>query len=510
MAHRNEKNGQPFTFRDPEDFARMRDLLKSSGFTDPGLLEAIGGGSIPATCGNNLSLLLERTGSGSALHTLVRLFLMGIPVEAGILQNVIRPMTLGAWRQAGLITGNGADITATIQLLPFQELVLAFDRPVRHDTVMQPDHVMGIGGSTITLSRLTIRNQVHRTLDLGTGCGVHALMAAAHSGRVTATDLNPRAVRLARFNARLNGIANVECLEGNLFEPVHHGRFDLVVTNPPYVISPEMRFIYRDGGMASDGICRHIIREVPRHLNTGGFCQMLCNWAQEADQDWRDRLAEWFDETGCDAWIMRSESLGAAEYAAKWIRHTERHDREAAFAERFRQWMAYYEKLGIASIGSGLITLRKTESGANWFRADESPEKMQGPCGSGVARGFALMDFLQTVAKDEKLLETRLHYAPDLRLEQQYEPTPEGWKTTASVIRLAEGLTYRGNADPLIANLIVHCNGEKPLKDLVPSMAGALGTEPGQIAPTVCQIIRKLIEQGFLLPEDPDDGISGR
>ena len=505
MTHQDENIGQPFVFPDPDDFARMRDLLKSSGFMDPDLLETIGG--IPANGGDDLPMLLERTSSGSPLHTLVRLFLMGTPVAAAVFQNAIRPMTLDAWRQAGLIAGNGTDITATIQLLPFQKLALAFDRPVRHGTTMQPDHVMGIGGSTITLSHLTIRNPVRRTLDLGTGCGVHALMAAVHSSHVTATDLNPRAVRLARFNALLNGVANVECLEGSLFEPVRHGRFDLVVTNPPFVISPEMRFIYRDGGMASDGICRRIVQEVPRHLNTGGFCQMLCNWAQEADRDWRDRLTEWFAETGCDAWVMRSESLGAAEYAAKWIRHTERHDREAAFAERFRQWTAYYEKLGIASIGSGLITLRKTESGANWFRADESPEKMEGPCGSEVARGFALMDFLQTVASDEQLLETRLRYAPDLRLEQQYEPTAEGWKTSASVIHLAKGLAYRGNTDPLIANLIVHCNGEKPLKDLVPSMARALETEPGQVAPMVCQIIRKLIEQGFLLPED---GLSDR
>jgi hypothetical protein len=501
MAHQYEKNGQPFTFRDPDDFARMRNLLKTEGFMDHDVLETIGISNLPAIDGNDHPLLLERTGSGSPLHTLIRLFLMEAPVEAGILQNAIRPMTLDAWRQAGLITGNGADITATIKLLPFQGLVLAFDRSGLLETPLRPHYVMGIGGSTITLSHLTIRKQARRALDLGTGCGVHALLAAAHSDQVTATDLNPRAVRLARFNARLNGVANVECLEGDFFEPVHDRRFDLVVTNPPFVISPETRFIYRDGGMTADGVCRRIVREAPRHLNAGGFCQILCNWGQEADRDWKVRLAEWFDETGCDAWVMRSESLGAADYASKWIRHTEFHDRETPFAERFRQWMAYYEKLGIESIGMGLITLRKTESGANWFRADESPDKMQGPCGDDVARGFVLMDFLQTAGEDEKLLETRLHYAPDLRLEQKYEPTPEGWKTTASVIHLADGLTYRGNADPLIANLIVHCDGRKPLKALLPDMARSLGTEPENIAPTLCQLIRKLIEQGFLLPK---------
>ena len=220
------------------------------------------------------------------------------------------------------------------------------------------------------------------------------------------------------------------------------------------------------------------------------------------DRDWKDRLRGWFAETGCDAWVMRSESLRSAEYASKWIRNTEFHDRETPFAERFRKWMAYYEEHGIESIGMGLITMRRSSAKAPWFRADQSSEKMIGPCGPDVLRGFVGMDFLQTVAKDEQLLESRLHSNPDIRLEQQYEPSSDGWKTTASTIFLASGLAYRGNADTLIANLIVHCDGRKPLKALLPAMAAALGTEAEKIAPTVCQLIRKLVQQGFLLPEE--------
>ncbi len=211
-------------------------------------------------------------------------------------------------------------------------------------------------------------------------------------------------------------------------------------------------------------------------------------------------MESWFEGTGCDAWVMRSETLTTATYASTWIKHTEFFDQEEEFAERFKKWIAYYEKLGIESIGAGLITMRKSADKTNWFRADESPERMQGPCGESIARGFELRDFLETVKDDNTLLSNCLRYSQDIRLEQQLEPNEQGWKTTASSISLTKGFTYKGNSDPVIANLIIKCDGKKPLKELIPEMAASLGADPGQITPTLCQLIRKLIEQGFLLP----------
>ena len=500
MAHRNDTADTPVQFEDPDDYARMRELLHAAGFMDPRLPESLGIPRAPAAEEGDLHLILRRTGSGSPLHTLVRLFMMGRPVAAEHLKRAIHPMSVDGWRRAGLVSADGPEVSASVRLLPFQGLALAFDRPELLGTPLGSNYVMGIGGSTLTLATLTIRERSRRTLDLGTGCGVHAVLAAAHSDEVTAADLNPRAVGMARFNARLNGAAGVACVQGDLFAPVGGRRFDLVVSNPPFVISPENHFVYRDGGMASDGLTRRIVREAPRHLNPGGFCQILCNWAQEAGRDWPERLSAWVAGTGCDAWVMRSETMTAEAYAAKWIRHTEHGDGEAAAAERYDRWVDYYDRLGIASIGSGLITLRRSDGGPNWFRADESPEKMEGPSGGHVARGFALMDFLERAAGDETLLDACLRCAPDLRLEERYAPSPEGWKTVGSVIRLTEGLAYRGNADALMANLIVCCDGRTPLRALVAGLADASGVAVDRIAPNLCPIIRKLVERGFLLP----------
>jgi methylase of polypeptide subunit release factors len=72
-------------------------------------------------------------------------------------------------------------------------------------------------------------------LDVGTGSGVLAILAAQHSDQVTAIDVNPRALMFARFNARLNGVSHLQLLEGSWFEPVAGRTFDLIACNPPYV-----------------------------------------------------------------------------------------------------------------------------------------------------------------------------------------------------------------------------------------------------------------------------------
>ena len=256
--------------------------------------------------------------------------------------------------------------------------------------------------------------------------------------------------------------------------------------------------------MEADSVSRNIARQVPRFLEDGGFCQILCNWAEKDGSDWQQQLAQWFEGSNCDVWVMRSESLSPAAYASKWISHTEFSDEDTQFSKRFHHWLDYYERLGITSFGAGLITMRRRAKGPNWFYADESPEKMLGPCGDSITRGFALRDFLETVKDDRALLACRLKFSPDLLLEQQFTPSEQGWQITGSSIHLAKGLAFRGNSDTVMANLMIHCDGSKALQELLPDMAAALQADPAQLAPLVCQLIRTLVVQGFLLPTGQD------
>src|SRR5581483_1890218 len=98
------------------------------------------------------------------------------------------------------------------------------------------NHVLGISPASTSLAQQTIREPFGRALDLGTGCGVQALHLARHCEEVVATDVNSRALWMTRFNAALNGV-RVDVRDGSFFEPISDERFDLITTNPPFVIS---------------------------------------------------------------------------------------------------------------------------------------------------------------------------------------------------------------------------------------------------------------------------------
>jgi hypothetical protein len=309
----------------------------------------------------------------------------------------------------------------------------------------------------------------------------------------------------------------MECAEGDLFAPAAGRQFDLVVSNPPFVISPENRYIYRDGGMEGDEICRTIVREAPAFLNEGGFCQILCNWVEKAGQDWQERLADWFRNTRCDAWVMRSETQDIETYATTWIRHTELHD-TADFANRFEQWLSYYEGKGINAVSAGVITMRRTDRHSPWFRADDAPRSMIGPAGEAIARGFELRDFLETARDDASLLEARFLLSPDAALECRQKPVPGGWQDTTRTLSLERGFNYSGRIDHFVEHILTACDGQRQLSDVLGSIAGMPGIDLGKVKETFCGVVRSLIEHGFLLPgnsgteptapEGPNSGIT--
>jgi methylase of polypeptide subunit release factors len=489
-----------FTFSDADDFQRFREVLRRIGYEEKDILEALGINEMGKVRGSDVPLLLRRTSQGTPLETLIRLFLIEVPVEAGEFRRAIEPMGPETWVQAGLVQPSGGHVAAAVKLLPFRGLVLAFDLPQRLKD-QAGDYVMGVGSSSMTLANLTIRRHATSTLDLGTGCGIQALLAAEHSDRVLAVDRNPRAVRLASFNAGLNGLGKVECVEGDLFEPAQGQTFDLVVSNPPFVISPEESYIYRDSGLQGDEVCRKIVREVPRYLREGGYCQMICNWVEKSGEEWQGALESWFEDTGCDVWVLRSETADAETYATTWIRHTELQE-TPDLSSKFDEWMAYYERLGIEGVSAGVITMRNREGPSHWFRAEDAPQKMLGPSGDAILRGFELTDFLQTIQDESALLDCRLRVSPDLVLESQYAPSEEGWKQTKSDLWLGKGLAYAGKVDRYVEDLVIACNGRTRLRDIVAKIAAASGAEPEKISEPCCDLVRRLVERGFLLPEE--------
>lgn len=158
------------TFKDPDDFNRLRDVFEKAGYTDQKVLEVIGVKDFPSMKGTDVPLLLLRTKDCSPLNTLIRLFLIETQCDAEEVKEAFHPLTPETLMEAGIVQMDGPFMIAAVKLMPFKNFYIAFDLPSVLQGGLKKDYVMGIGSSTLTLANLTVRKPSRMTLDLGTGC----------------------------------------------------------------------------------------------------------------------------------------------------------------------------------------------------------------------------------------------------------------------------------------------------------------------------------------------------
>ena len=177
------------------------------------------------------------------------------------------------------------------------------------------DHVLGVGGASLTLAALQLPTRVARGLDLGAGCGIQSLRARRDVADVIATDVSEAALRFTRLNGLLNGVAGIRTRLGSLFAPVAGEQFDRVVSNPPFVITPRRAGVptyeYRDGGMQGDDLVAAVVTGVGAHLAPGGVAQLLGNWESREGESGLERARAWVEASAIplDAWVIERESL---------------------------------------------------------------------------------------------------------------------------------------------------------------------------------------------------------
>ncbi len=329
-------------FAGRDEVLRAREAFDNAGYTLAAVTERVGANVFAHLSAGEVEPLLHATREGDRLDVLVRLFLIGEPVSVESAGAALAPMSPNEWASGGLVAIDGDRMRGQMVIRPLgdpADRLVAHDRPGRSGAVA-PDHVLGVSASTAALAGVTIRRPIDAAFDLGTGCGVQATHAAVHSSRVVASDVNPRAVALATLTVELNALDHVSVRLGDRFDPVSGERFDLIVSNPPYVISPLRRYLFRDSGLPVDELCRSIVQAAPAHLNIGGHCQLLASWAHVDGEDWRRRLESWFVDTGCDAYVLEREALDSAAHAASWLRQTEQ---AGMWHDDFDAWMAYSE-----------------------------------------------------------------------------------------------------------------------------------------------------------------------
>jgi methylase of polypeptide subunit release factors len=490
----------------PELVARLRADLDHAAYTVEAV-EALLGPLASAALQREQVLPAQRAtaAAGTPLATLVRLLTLGDAVDAEDAAAALPSLGVDGAGRLGLVRQQGPGVVATCDLRPYGDEThawwVASDlSELATRAPLSEDHVLGIGGASTTLASWTPRPQVERALDLGTGCGVQALHLTAHARHVTVTDISERALAFAAFNAALN-----ECewtaVQGSMLDPLAGQQFDLIVSNPPFVITPRTPDVplyeYRDAGRSGDSLVADLVRSIGSHLAPGGIAQFLGNWEVVGDADWRERVRGWLAGSGLDAWVVQRDVQDPAQYAETWARDGGHHSATTEFATMYAAWLDDFASRGVSAIGFGVITLQRPVGGREPFLdLSEASGPVAAPMGPAVLAGLRARTWLAEHS-DEELLAVAWRCADDVTEERHGRPGAED--PAVILVRQGGGLRRAVQLDTAGAALVSVCDGSLQAAAAVSAIADLLDRDEAELRAELVPLVRGLVADGLLV-----------
>ncbi|VEI16964.1 N5-glutamine S-adenosyl-L-methionine-dependent methyltransferase [Actinomyces viscosus] len=468
----------------------------------------------------------------SAVAVLTALFMLGEPVPAAALDAVLPHTGAAGARQIGLVgqVDETGRVRARVDLRPHEAVddagevrwwvasdlgELVTGRP------LAPDHVLGIGGAGLTLAGLTPRTPVRTALDLGCGCGIQTLYLLRHAEHVVATDISARALAFTAFNAALAGVSltaelgsdadsaagtgRLELRQGSLLESVAGRRFDLIASNPPFVLTPPAvreaglpLMEYRDAG---GPVLPALVAGLGEHLEPGGSAVMLGNWEHRSGaggSSWRDAVGSWIPKN-LDAWVIEREVQDPVEYATMWLRDgglTPERDADG-FDAALEAWIDDFEAHGIEGIGFGyLIVHRPVCRRRPWRVMEEVATSGEGVLGPHVSAVVAAQDRLAGL-DDDAVAALRPVLAPDVTEERHL--VPGAGEPTLILLRQGGGLGRSTQATTAVAALAGVADGELSVEQIASAVAALTGVDALALRGELVDATRRLLAVGMLV-----------
>lgn len=488
------------------DLPSLRDSLRAAGYTLDGISDRLGERATRALHREQVVPAdLATAGTTEPVGVLVRLFALGRPVSAAALETALPGWDVDRLTALGLITVEGGLARTLFDLRPYADdahewYVMSDLTEIMTGRPLAVDHVLGIGGASTTLASWTPRRAVGRALDLGTGCGVQSLHLSTHARSVVATDVSRRALAITRFNAALNE-QSWDLREGDMLAPVEGETFDLVVSNPPFVITPRLEemplYEYRDGGREGNAIVADLVSEVGAHLAPGGVAQMLGNWEVPVGGDWRDVIGGWLEGTGLDAWVIQRDQQDPAEYAELWAGDGGFRTGTKGFEQMYAAWVADFDARDVGEIGFGAITLQRPVGDRDpWRDLAEATGHVAAPMGPTIEAGLAARTWLAEHG-DAGVLSTAWRCAPDVTEERHGRPGADD--PSVILVRQGGGLGRAVRADTVLAAYISVCDGSLTAGQALDAIATLVDASSEAVVAQALPQIRDLVADGFLL-----------
>jgi methylase of polypeptide subunit release factors len=479
---------------------RLGEVLREAGFGRERHFALMGrpGGVPPAA-----ALAVFDRWEDARLATLLRLFQDGWTLARPEVARAVDPLPVESLTEAGLLEAGPSGLSSRVRLSAISEIILAGDT---HREWENATFVAALSPPGKAVALTTVRRPARTALDVCTGSGTQALLAARHAERVVGVDVNPHALALSQVNQRLNGVHNVEWVPGDGFEAVDGSRFGLVVANPPVVISPDRTMLGRDSAVGGETLSRQMVRRSAEHLEEGGFATVLCHWTGGAD----DGPSGWVADLGCDALVLTFQTQEPLTYAL--TNAVGPHGRDSvAMAETVERWLRLYEAIGVERISSGVVVLRRRSEGSNWVRGFQTQGEPSGPGGDQIERMFAGGDFLAAAsgaAELGRLLTTPWRLVDGHRLDQGLIYRDGAYESGNAVLAHERGLNLSAQVDHRAVPVVVGCDGRRRLADLIRASPIPEGLDQPEFHGLCLAAVRELIAQGLLVagPLSPPPG----
>ena len=524
--------------------------LRGIGYTVDGVAELLGAAAHSALSRDQLVpalIVTEAARSGepttAALAAVVRFWLLAEPQSAAALDAALPGIRTAGLLELGLVEPSPEGLVqARVDLRPYgwegtpgdgtqgddthgdntvssggAELWVASDLAAhQRPGVLRHDHVLGIGQASTTLVQVTARRHVARALDLGTGCGIQTFHLLHHAEHVTATDISDRALAFTRFNLLLNAgqlhldpsdlEARVSLRRGSLLDPVAGEEFELVVSNPPFVITPRSpgeassdQFTYRDGGLPGDDIVAALVRALPSVLAPAGTAQLLGNWEIPAGAAWDERPRSWAG-AGADVWFIQREQVSPEQYAETWLQDASEARDRRLYQDSYAAYLDDFASRQVEAIGFGMIWLRRPADGSSPVlrRFEEITYPIEQPVGPHLGAALERADWL--AAHD--LAAAHLLVADDVTEERHQRPGAE--HPGVILLRQGAGLRRTNLLSTELAGFVSACDGDLSVRQIIGALEALLGGGEEWDGETfrggLLADVGNLVRDGFLLP----------
>ena len=518
--------------------------LRGIGYTVDGVAGLLGPAAHSALARDQLVPALIVTEAAAraepttaALAAVVRLWLLAEPQPAATLDAALPGVRTEGLLELGLVEPAAEGrIQAKVDLRPYgwdgtqgdgthgenavgsggAELWVASDLAAhQRPGVLRHDHVLGIGQASTTLVQVTARRHVARALDLGTGCGIQTFHLLHHAEHVTATDISDRALAFTRFNLLLNAgqlhldpadlEARVSLRRGSLLDPVAGEEFELVVSNPPFVITPRSlgeaaadQFTYRDGGLPGDDIVASLVRALPSVLTPGGTAQLLGNWEIPAGAAWAERPQSWASPDA-DVWLIQREQVSPEQYAETWLQDASEARDRRLYQDSYAAYLDDFASRNVEAIGFGMIWLRRPAAGAPVLtRFEEITYPIEQPVGPHLGAAVERADWL--AAHD--LAAAHLLVAGDVTEERHQRPGAE--HPGVILLRQGAGLRRTNLLSTELAGFVSACDGDLSAGQIIGALEALLGGgedwDGEAFRAGLLAEVGNLVRDGFLLP----------